>query len=305
MDAAAHPHRQAHAVVRDVPALGQARLVGSVAAVEQRLVDEAVRHLRGGGVRLGERQEAGRLGVEVNAQRAAPPGRRRDLGRRGHSLRGRRRRMDQLEIGTGRTRPRRPASPSSIDSPRPTRRPPKRRAPAQPQTAMATLARRKSLCYSGSPASCGGGLVHEATADRISPDHSFGIGAARAQRHSASLRPGAGAATDQSRSAAAAELQHPDGAGKVSERRDVDLRPAQAHEPVPGQGRPGARLPADHLRVPRRAAEVQRRSGGQDEEGKEEGDEVGRPAGQGPARTRSGGDEGRLPPLRPAALLPG
>ena len=60
------------------------------------------------------------------------------------------------------------------------------------------------------------------------------------------------------------------------------------------------------LRVPRRAAEVQRRSGGEDEEGKEEGAEVGRSARARARRRRDpGGDEGRLPSLRPAPLLPG
>ena len=127
-------------------------------------------------------------------------------------------------------------------------------------------------------------VVHEATADRISPDRPLGSGAARPRQHAARACAGSGAAPHQSRPPAAAEFQHPNRAREIPERRDVDLRAAQAHEPVSGQGRPGARVPPLDLRVPRRAAEVQRRAGGQVEEGKEERGEGGQKRQGRPAR---------------------
>src|SRR6185503_7646936 len=127
--------------------------------------------------------------------------------------------------------------------------------PAQQSTIFSVvtlaLAGRKPPCYSGLAASRGGRGPHEATADRIPSRAPLGRGDARARWTSCRPRTGPGDAPDEGRSFAAAELQHPDRAGKVAERRDVDLRAAQAHEPVPGQGRPGEGLPAADLRMPR------------------------------------------------------
>src|SRR4029079_6541421 len=103
-------------------------------------------------------------------------------------------------------------------------------------------------------------------------------------------------APNQGRSAPATQLQRADSAGEVSEWRDVDLPTAHAHEPVAGQGRPGEGLSAVDLRVPRRAAEVQRRPRGEVQEGKEEGareSEEGQGDGRGARQGRRAAEAGR------------
>ena len=97
-------------------------------------------------------------------------------------------------------------------------------------------------------------------------------------------------------------------AGEVSERRDVDLRPAQAHEPVPGQGRPGdAPTCSRSTSAPPSSGSATtswRRSRRRKRRRRPRRLKAAR-KGAPPRRPKRRAAEGRLPPLRPAALLHG
>ena len=258
-----------------------------------------------GGVGVGQRNQRRGLAVEVDAQRAAARG----VGGGTSARRGQRSRR---AAAARRSRRRDPASrPVFVagrrrflsDGSRAARQSDRREQRADGESAA--LARPKTPVLFRVTRIARRRAVHEATPVRISPDGAVGIGAARAG--GLRLLTAQGQALPPIKvdlppppnfNVQNAPEQYPTGEMSV-------YGLAQAHEPVPGQGRPGPRVPAADLRVPRRAAEVQRRAGGEVEEGKEEGAEVRRPAGQGGAPPAGDADEGWLSPLRSAALLRG
>ncbi len=96
--AAADAHRHPHAIVGDVPALGQRGLIAAVAAIDQRLVHQPRRHLHRRSFDVAERHQIRRLAVQVHAQRPAASRRRRNVARRGQRPRGGRHRPRRREV---------------------------------------------------------------------------------------------------------------------------------------------------------------------------------------------------------------
>ena len=169
--------------------------------IEQRLVDEPVRHLGRGRVAVTEREQVRRLRGQVHAE-AAPLTRRHGdrFGQR--QRRGRRgRRAGRVQIARG-ARPLRGGRRllAFAASRRPRAREPRPTTTVIPKTnarlnaAGRTIARR-SACptknhrvIQGHPHRAARERPHEATADRIPPHGSFGSGAASARQRRAGLR---------------------------------------------------------------------------------------------------------------------
>ena len=134
-----------------------ARPVGAVAAVEQRLVHEARRHLQRRRFGVAQRHQVRRLAVEVKAQRSAAARRRRNRGGRRQRARGRRRRTQRRQVGRWLAVRDGRAAVSCRGGNRSTSEQRRQRDEDTISTCLTlALAGRKPPCYSGLAASRGG-----------------------------------------------------------------------------------------------------------------------------------------------------